>query len=110
MVDRRERLLRVWFFISLATAMCVVAVPVKYFAEPVPSVPLRVSIGMTLAIILVGFYLRVLVECIRAPWLRYRWAWIVLLIFVPILSAYIYFVATRLLISGPRGTDQDVPT
>jgi hypothetical protein len=107
MIDRQERRLRVWFLVSFISAIGVVSVPMRVFSNPVENVPLRLVIGIGLFIAIGGFYLRVLGECFSSRELRHKWAWMLLLFCVPIVSAYIYFAATRLLMNWQTGSTAD---
>jgi len=48
-----------------------------------------------LAVVIGGFYLRMIWDCLSAQHDPRRFLWLAFLIFIPVISAYIYFFVTR---------------
>lgn len=91
---KREIFVLVWAAISL-TAIGFVA-PFGYvFDLNPPTTVTGFILHMSTVLVVGGFYVYMFAECFRAKSLRRRFAWILLFVVVPILSAHIYFVVTR---------------
>lgn len=55
----------------------------------------KIAINIIMLGVVLGFYLRMLLECGFSRDVRRRGAWLTLLIAVPVLSAFIYYFVTR---------------
>ena len=57
--------------------------------------PFKIAINVIMLGVVLGFYLRMLLECGFSRDVSRRGAWLILLIVVPVLSAFIYYFVTR---------------
>jgi hypothetical protein len=103
MSESSERRLRLWAISSMVIVGALTVVPVdalknltNVFVAPnvVDYIFKILSTGVILFLVL-GFYLRMLFECGLARNINNRGAWLALLIFVPLVSAFIYYWFTR---------------
>jgi phosphotransferase system glucose/maltose/N-acetylglucosamine-specific IIC component len=95
---KNESVSRRWNTAALLAVALLAAVPQQYLPLPPQSAAGFVFSG-TLALIIVGFWLRMLIECLIGTRANRRSLWAVLFFAVPIFSAFIYFATTRSLMS-----------
>jgi hypothetical protein len=103
MSESSERRLRLWAIASMAIVIAMVTLPVEGVknltnlfeaSSPIDYV-FKVLFTGTILLLVLGFYLRMLLECGFGQRVHYRGAWLALLIFVPLVSAYVYYWVTR---------------
>jgi hypothetical protein len=80
-----------WACVSLALLGIIAALPETVLPRSPPQSVLEGIVVGAIAIVIAGFYLRLLFEVIS----RRRFRWLVLFFALPIFSAYIYFMVTR---------------
>jgi len=94
-----EKSLRWWAILALVLIATVYMLPRStlevLIARPETSILVRVAVAGLLLIGILGFFLRMLFECAFSREVYQRGAWLLLLIFVPIFSAFVYFFVTR---------------
>ncbi|MGP8033143.1 MAG: hypothetical protein ACLPQ6_03275 [Steroidobacteraceae bacterium] len=111
MNDRSNAVLRIWAVAAMAIVALLWMVPVD-MAPRLNSLAVGSSFGGFIArllvttiilVVVLGFYFRMLWECGFAKDIRNRSAWLIVLILVPIVSAFAYFWVTRSEWYGSRG-------
>lgn len=60
-------------------------------------------------VIVVGFWLRMLIECATVRALRHKLLWLLSFLLLPIFSAFIYFATTRSIRAELRTEDSTTP-
>jgi prepilin signal peptidase PulO-like enzyme (type II secretory pathway) len=90
----KEQVNRRWNAVALLAVALVAAVPPTYLPTPPTSLAGFIFYGL-LAVTIVGFWLRMLIECVTHERGNHRPFWIALFFVIPIFSAFIYFANTR---------------
>ena len=67
----------------------------KLVVRPDTNIILRTAVAAILLVGVLGFYLRMFFECAFSKDVHRRGGWLLLFIFLPIFSAFIYFFVTR---------------
>jgi len=97
-VTSSDRLLRAWNSAALVFVALLAAIPRELLPEAPPSSPGGYIFSAIGAILLGGFWLRTLWECVFTKNMRHRSSWLVLFVILPIFSAFIYFATSRSLL------------
>lgn len=82
-----------WAAAGLLTMVFIAIFGGVYEAYP-PTTPSGFLLHASTLVAVVGFYLAMLIECV-AGHRRHKVLWIIFFFFVPIISAYVYLIATR---------------
>lgn len=97
--EKEDVRLRWWAIFALVLIGLVYALPNSLLetlvAKPETNIVLRIAVAGTLLAGVLGFYLRMFVECGFSVDVYRRGGWLLLFVFVPIFSAFIYFFVTR---------------
>ena len=104
MTTSRETLLRWWAIAATAILGLLAIAPVETIerimgelsSSTVFQTVVRVLIVGTILVLVLGFYLYMLIECGLAKEVNHRSFWLMILIIIPLLSAFLYFAVTRL--------------
>jgi hypothetical protein len=92
---KSERLLRWWNGLALLLVGFLAALP----GHLLPGTPPRTVGGYIFSgvggVLLAGFWLRILFECMFGRTVRRRTPWLIFLLVFPLFSAFIYFATTR---------------
>lgn len=95
MSDRSERILHWAAAVSAVILGLLATFPQSWHERETIGAPWSYLVGAILALTLVGFHLRMILECIRGPWTRTRILWLVFLFALPIAPALVYFLFSR---------------
>ena len=104
MSTRQDSALRVWALAAMALVAVLMVLPADVMERGSSALladrsfmglVLKTVITGTMLVVVLGFYLRMFWECGVAKDIRHRSAWLLFLIFVPIVSAFVYFWVTR---------------
>ena len=94
-----ERYLRWWAILALVLIGAVYTLrrsTLEVLIErPETSILIRIAVAGLLLVAILGFFLRMFFECAFSRDVYRRGAWLLLLICVPIFSAFVYFFVTR---------------
>ena len=93
-----------WWAISAMIVVCLLGILPSSFvrdgvslieAPTIVNYAVKAFITGTILFLVLGFYLRMLLECGFARAVPYRSGWLFLIILVPLVSAFIYYWTTR---------------
>jgi hypothetical protein len=94
-----EKLLHWWAILALVLIGTVYVLPRSTLemlvARPETSIFIRIAVAGVLLVVVLGFFLKMFIECAFSKGVYRRGAWLLLLIFVPIFSAFVYYFVTR---------------
>ena len=97
--EKENARLKWWAIAALALTILMYVLPYSVLevlvVRPDTPVLIRAAVAGTVLVVVVGFYLRMFFECAFGQGAHRRSWWLLLFIFVPIFSAFIYFFVTR---------------
>jgi hypothetical protein len=96
-IHQNDKLLRTWAIAAIALIAITYAIPTPILAllEPNTNLLVRILTAATLFIGVFGFYFRMFFECATSREVHSRGSWMLLFIFLPVFSAFVYFFVTR---------------
>jgi hypothetical protein len=96
---KNDKVLAVWAIVALILIAIVYLLPESALRlltiEGSTNIALTITVDVVLFVIILGFYLRMFLECGFAQDVHRRGVWLLLFVLLPIFSAFIYFFVTR---------------
>jgi len=98
-IVRSDAALRTWAYLAIFFIGLIYVLPDSALRlltlDTGGSILLKAAVALVLVVVVLGFYFAMFFECGFGKVIFFRGFWLVIFIFIPLISAFIYFFVTR---------------